>query len=46
VTEGWRKLHNQELQSLYSSENTSTMNKSRMMRCVERVACMEKTRML
>jgi hypothetical protein len=32
VTEGWRKLHNQELYNLYSSPSVSRMTKSRTMR--------------
>jgi hypothetical protein len=32
ITEGWRKLHNDELQKLYSSPNIIRMMKSRWMR--------------
>jgi hypothetical protein len=32
VTEDWRKLHNQELQTFYSSPNIIRMIKSRRMR--------------
>jgi hypothetical protein len=32
VTGGWRKLHNEELHSLYSSQNIISMNKSRRTR--------------
>jgi hypothetical protein len=32
VTGGWRKLHNEELQGLYSSSDSIRMIKSRMMR--------------
>jgi hypothetical protein len=31
VTGGWRKLHNEELHDLYSSQNISTIIKSRRM---------------
>jgi hypothetical protein len=37
VTGGWRKLHNEELHSLYSSPNIRMM-KSRRMRLPEHVA--------
>jgi hypothetical protein len=36
----WRKLHNDELHSLYSSPNTVRVIKSRRMRWVEHVSCM------
>jgi hypothetical protein len=36
----WRKLHNDELHSLYSSLNIVGVIKSRRMRWVEHVACM------
>jgi hypothetical protein len=32
VTGGWRKLHNEELHDLYSSENIIRIMKSRRMR--------------
>jgi hypothetical protein len=32
ITEGWRKLHNEELQNMYSSPNIVRMIKSRRMR--------------
>jgi hypothetical protein len=32
VTGGWRKLHNEELHSLYSSPSTIRMSKSRRLR--------------
>jgi hypothetical protein len=32
VAEGWRKLHNEELQNLYSSRSIIRMMKSRRMR--------------
>jgi hypothetical protein len=38
VTGGWRKLHNEELQNLYSSPSTIRMIKSRMMRCAGHIA--------
>jgi hypothetical protein len=41
VTEGWRKLHNEELHNLYSS---SSMFKSRRMRWVGHVTRMGETR--
>jgi hypothetical protein len=37
----WRKLHNDELHSLYSSLNTGRVIKSRRMRWMGHVACME-----
>jgi hypothetical protein len=40
VTGGWRKLHNEALNSLYSSPNIITMIKSRRMRWAGRVARM------
>jgi hypothetical protein len=38
VTEGWRKLHNEELHNLYSSPNIIRMMKSRRMRWAGYVA--------
>jgi hypothetical protein len=38
MMEGWRKLHNEELQYLYSSLSISRMIKSRRMRWVGHVA--------
>jgi hypothetical protein len=38
----WRKLHNDELHSLYSSPNIVRMIKSRRMRWARHVACMGK----
>jgi hypothetical protein len=38
VTEGWRKLHNEELHNFYSSPNIIRMIKSRRMRGAEHVA--------
>jgi hypothetical protein len=40
VTGGWRKLHNEELHSLYSSPNIIRMIKSRRMRWAGHVARM------
>jgi hypothetical protein len=42
VTGGRRKLHNEELHSLYSSPNTIRMIKTRKMRWTWQVACMER----
>jgi hypothetical protein len=38
VTGGWRKLHNKELNNLYSSPSISRLIKSRSMRCAGHVA--------
>jgi hypothetical protein len=43
VTEGWRKLHNEELHNLYSSPSIIRMIKSRRMRWAGHVARMEKS---
>jgi hypothetical protein len=40
----WRKLHNDELHSLYSSSNIVGVIKSRRMRLAGHVACMKKER--
>jgi hypothetical protein len=40
VTRGWRKLHNEELHSLYSSPSTVRMIKSRRVRWAGHVARM------
>jgi hypothetical protein len=40
MTEGWRKLHNEELHNLYSSPNIIRMIRSRRMRCVGHVVFM------
>jgi hypothetical protein len=40
VTEGWRKLHNEELHNLYPSSNVIRMIKSRRMRWAGHVARM------
>jgi hypothetical protein len=40
VTGGWRKMHNEEFQNLYSSPSIIRMTKPRMMRCAGHVARM------
>jgi hypothetical protein len=40
VTEDWRKLHNEELNDLYSSPNIVRVIKSRRIIWAENVACM------
>jgi hypothetical protein len=40
VTGGWRKLHNEKLRNLYSSQNIIRMIKSRRMRWAGHVARM------
>jgi hypothetical protein len=40
VTEGWRKLHSEELHNLYSSPSIITMYKSKRMRWAGHVARM------
>jgi hypothetical protein len=42
--ESWRKLHNDELHSLYSSPNFVRLIKSKRMRWTGHVACMEEGR--
>jgi hypothetical protein len=41
VTEGWRKLHNEELHNFYSSPDVIRMIKSRRMKWAGHVARME-----
>jgi hypothetical protein len=41
ATGEWKKLHNEGLKNLYYSSNSNKMIKSRMMRHVGHVACME-----
>jgi hypothetical protein len=43
VTGDWRKLHNEELNNLYSSPNINRMIKSRRMRWAGHVARMRET---
>jgi hypothetical protein len=44
ITGDWRKLHNEELCNLYSSENIIRMIKSRSMRWVRHVVCIGEMR--
>jgi hypothetical protein len=44
VTEGWRKLHNEELHNLYSSPSIIRMIKSSRVRCAGRVVRMGEKR--
>jgi len=44
VTEDWRKLHNEELNDLYSSPNIIRVIKSRRMKSAEHVARVEEMR--
>jgi hypothetical protein len=41
VVGDWRRLHNEALHNLYTSPNTVRVIKSKRMRCVGQVACME-----
>jgi hypothetical protein len=44
MTEGWRKLHNEEFHSLYSLPNIIRKIKSRRMRWAGHVVCMGEIR--
>jgi hypothetical protein len=44
VTGDWRRLHNEELNDLYSSPTIIRVKNSRRMRCAEHVACMWESR--
>jgi hypothetical protein len=44
VTEEWRRLHNEELNDLYSSPNIIRVIKSRRMKWAEHVACIGEKR--
>ena len=44
ITEEWRKLHNAELDALYSSPNVISKLKSRRLRWAGHVARMEQSR--
>jgi hypothetical protein len=44
ATEGWRKLHNEELHNLYSSPSIIRITKSRRMRWAGHVALMREKR--
>jgi hypothetical protein len=45
VAGGWRRLHNEELHNLYVSPNIIRVIKSRKMRWVGHVVCMEEIEM-
>jgi len=42
---GWRRLHNEELPSLYDLQNIIKLIKSRRIRCTGYVACMKNREM-
>jgi len=44
VTTEWRKLHNEELNDLYSSPTNVRVIKSRLMRWAGHIACMRERR--
>jgi hypothetical protein len=44
VAEGWRRLHDEELHSLYASQNIMMMIKSRTVRLLGHAACMGEMR--
>jgi hypothetical protein len=44
VVGGWRKLHNEELSTLYTSPNITRVMKSRRIKWAEHVACMVEMR--
>jgi hypothetical protein len=44
VAGGWRRLHNEELRSLYASSNAIRVIKSRRMKWAGHVACMREMR--
>jgi hypothetical protein len=44
VIAGWRKLHNEDLCNLFSSQDIMNLIKSKRMRCMEYVACMRELR--
>jgi hypothetical protein len=46
VTGEWRKLHNEELNDLYSPSNIFRVIKSRRMRWEGRIACMGESRVV
>jgi len=46
ITGDWRRLHNVELNDLYSSPTIIRVENSRRMRCVEHVVCMRENRVM